>query len=747
MYRAHRAADGTVSTVRVAGTGAASGLSDPPFPAVDREVQLIGHSLSEHWAFGGSDEGDREGLVVMPRAGIADGPWAFRVSILQHADEADSAIIVVRRENVTSQLDAAPRPGPVAPMWDVLEATKGLWPLAGCCRYVYEIDARDEMRIHSIEGPFPLIYGVDPEEMREPTFALFLRNVFPEDRPFPEAVRKILEETGSWTGAYRVRGSDGRVRHVRHFAVRCEREGNAFVSGLILDESAAVASSEESSVFRLAIENSHEGFAITDSKGRYLYLNQEHGRLFGYQNPGELLGKEWRVLYRPEEVELIQQRISHDVDMAGFWRGHVLAVRKDGSRFQQDLTLSRLANGGILCICRDRSEELELNARLEESETMLRTLFGALPMRIVIRDEHGVLQFTNGFTARKESPGAADTGRAGWAEGDEEWERRQLDADRRVLATGKSFEYVIDSGDARQRRWFHCIVFLVQAPPGVSRRIGTLIMDITRQKELEQEANSVSERRRELLETQREFISMVSHEFRSPLTAIEGAQFLLEKLLHETAGLKASVAGSANKWLGLQASALATLRKLVDQVLMLIRIEHMTGEVSLELTSPAEILKETVTRFNDSIDSPRVILRNDLPPGYVASVDSGLIKAAAENLISNGLKYSGLGKSVNVHVYTERDGWAVEVADQGRGIPREDQAKLFQPFFRAGNVDTVPGTGLGLAIVQRAVDFHSGKIEFESRENEGTRFRLHFPGIAHPPQKNAVPGPVPVAGS
>ena len=77
-----------------------------------------------------------------------------------------------------------------------------------------------------------------------------------------------------------------------------QREGNAFVSGLILDESAAVASSEESSVFRLAIENSHEGFAITDSKGRYLYLNQEHGRLFGYQNPGELLGKEWRVLYR-----------------------------------------------------------------------------------------------------------------------------------------------------------------------------------------------------------------------------------------------------------------------------------------------------------------------------------------------------------------------------------------------------------------------------------------------------------------
>ena len=222
VYRAHRAADGTVSTVRVAGTGAASRLSDPPFPAVDREVQLIGHSLSEHWAFGGSDEGDREGLVVMPRAGIADGPWAFRVSILQHADEADSAIIVVRRENVTSQLDARQDRGPwlrCGTFWRPQKAS-------GRSRDAAATSTRSTpgtMRIHSIEGPFPLIYGVDPEEMREPTFALFLRNVFPEDRPFPEAVRKILEETGSWTGAYRVRGSDGRVRHVRHFACDAAR--------------------------------------------------------------------------------------------------------------------------------------------------------------------------------------------------------------------------------------------------------------------------------------------------------------------------------------------------------------------------------------------------------------------------------------------------------------------------------------------------------------------------------------------
>jgi len=264
---------------------------------------------------------------------------------------------------------------------------------------------------------------------------------------------------------------------------------------------------------------------------------------------------------------------------------------------------------------------------------------------------------------------------------------------------------------------------------------------------LEHEARILSERRRELLEIQREFISMVSHEFRTPLTTIQGAQFLLEKLLNESAHLSRSVAEGAERWLNLQASGLTTLTKLVDQVLMLNRIEHMTGEASLEALSPGDVVAETVARFNDSMEGPRVILRNDVPPGFAASMDSGLVRAAAENLISNGLKYSGLEKLVEVRVFTEPNGWGVEVVDHGRGIPRTDQADLFRPFFRASNVGTVPGTGLGLAIVQRAVDFHRGRIEFESGEDSGTRFKLHFPGVVHPSADEASLEAVPVAPS
>ena len=249
---------------------------------------------------------------------------------------------------------------------------------------------------------------------------------------------------------------------------------------------------------------------------------------------------------------------------------------------------------------------------------------------------------------------------------------------------------------------------------------------------LEQEARGLSEKRRELLEVQREFISMVSHEFRTPLTTIQGAQFLLDRLLTESASLSGEAAKETKKWLNLQTSGLETLSKLVDQVLLLNRTEHMTGEASFESLSPGKVLAEAVGPFNDSAACPRVELQVDVAPDLVASMDPRLVKAAVENLVSNGLKYSALGSRVKVCVSGEPQGWVVEVLDEGRGIPLEDQASLFRPFFRAGNTGTVPGTGLGLVIVRRAVDFHGGRIEFESRENQGTRFVLHFPCVPRP---------------
>lgn len=382
-----------------------------------------------------------------------------------------------------------------------------------------------------------------------------------------------------------------------------------------------------------------------------------------------------------------------------------------------------------------------LTQRLEKSEVMLRGLFEALPMGVVIRDEQGALEFSNGFMAREggvESPGSA-----GGAQ-DPEWKRRDAEAVRAVLATGQSVDYEIASVVGGVERWFHCIKFVVPAVAGSGRRVGSLTREITRQKQLELEAQNVSEQRLKFVAMQREFISMVSHEFRTPLTSIEGTHYLLQKLLKDSGVLYGPVAAKANKWFGLQAAGLVSLRELVDKVLVLNRIEHLTSGASLPVIAPAEMLVETVAAFNEAAAAIRVILSNDLPADFTASMDRGLVKAAVENLISNGLKYSPPERVVQVHVSAEPQGWAVTVSDEGRGIPPKDQENLFRPFFRASNVGVVSGTGLGLAIVKRAVDFHGGRVDYESKLGEGTRFTLHFPAAATPQAVNSLPayGPV-----
>lgn len=230
------------------------------------------------------------------------------------------------------------------------------------------------------------------------------------------------------------------------------------------------------------------------------------------------------------------------------------------------------------------------------------------------------------------------------------------------------------------------------------------------------------------METQRDFISMVSHEFRTPLTAIEGGNYLLRHLLLRSAILPADATEKTTKWLDLQSSAIRTLKELVDQVLLLNRVEHgERSETPFVKTSPVSVLEEIATHFNGLLNTNRVTLQNEYPPGLEVEMDPALVKTAVENLVSNGLKYSWRERAVQLRVWVESDNWMIEVSDQGRGIPASDLSRLGRTFFRASNVGDVPGTGLGITIVNRIVKFHGGRLEVQSKQNVGTRFILYLP--------------------
>ena len=173
------------------------------------------------------------------------------------------------------------------------------------------------------------------------------------------------------------------------------------------------------------------------------------------------------------------------------------------------------------------------------------------------------------------------------------------------------------------------------------------------------------------------------------------------------------------------------LTQLINNILDLARIE--SGRKSYEL-APADleaVVRETLRTFRPSFEQAGFRLgwqppAAPLPP---IALDAGAIGQSLANLLDNAQKYSGDARDIDVALAREGDSAVVTVADHGLGIPRDEQAKIFDRFHRVstGLVHDVKGSGLGLAIVRHIVEAHGGRIEVESRPGEGSRFRVVLP--------------------
>lgn len=226
------------------------------------------------------------------------------------------------------------------------------------------------------------------------------------------------------------------------------------------------------------------------------------------------------------------------------------------------------------------------------------------------------------------------------------------------------------------------------------------------------------------LEKQREFIGLLSHEFRTPISVLQGTHHLLSKL--EEPGSQ-SGSRERQKVLDLQKQALINLQRQVDQVLLLRRAELPRLNSSMTALAVSEFTECVVNTFNGALPAARVELRDFLPPGTELVTDLGVFRAALENIVSNALKYSPDHTKVTVTLKATDHQLIVEVTDRGCGIPEADQAYLGKPFFRAGNTARIAGTGLGLTIVTRFAELHGGRITCSSALGQGSTFRLCIP--------------------
>lgn len=229
------------------------------------------------------------------------------------------------------------------------------------------------------------------------------------------------------------------------------------------------------------------------------------------------------------------------------------------------------------------------------------------------------------------------------------------------------------------------------------------------------------EAEKELNELKTKFISMVSHEYRTPLTVILSSTYLLEQYFE--LGDKQNFAKNLEK---IQ-SSVKNMNDLLEDILIIGKSEigklHYK-ESTFEIISLAAKIVEEIKIVDENHHDIRFV--HNVNEAQIKS-DKKLTQQIISNLLTNSVKYSEKGKLVDFIIKVQNDTFIIDIKDEGIGIPEEDQKYLFQPFHRSRNVDKIKGTGLGLVIVKKSVDTMKGKINVESTEGKGTRIKIELP--------------------
>ena len=237
----------------------------------------------------------------------------------------------------------------------------------------------------------------------------------------------------------------------------------------------------------------------------------------------------------------------------------------------------------------------------------------------------------------------------------------------------------------------------------------------------ELELRKAFEKERELNTLKSRFVSMASHEFRTPLSTILSSADLLEMYTTQEQQDKRIKHTTRIK------SAVNNLISILNDFLSLSKLEEGKIEISPVEFNLEEFCEEVMDDVQALLKPGQVFQHHGLRSDTVIFLDKKMLKNILINLFSNAIKYSDPGKTIDCFVEIKDNELWVSVQDHGIGIPEEEQQHLFTRFFRAHNAENIPGTGLGLNIVKRYIELMNGSINFESIIGEGTTFHIHIP--------------------
>ncbi len=270
-------------------------------------------------------------------------------------------------------------------------------------------------------------------------------------------------------------------------------------------------------------------------------------------------------------------------------------------------------------------------------------------------------------------------------------------------------------------QYFNIKAIPVKDTQGEVDEVLCVLQNITAQKQMEEGLIEALDRQKELGELKSRFVTMASHEFRTPLTAILASTFLLESYSGDDYNKEKVVHTNRIK------RSVNNLTNILNEFLSLEKLE--ANKVSVQHTdiNVPEYIQDDLISEMDLIKKAGQSIEYHHTGKAIVHLDHHLLWSILTNLISNALKYSRAEGVVKVTSDLNDERLFVKVEDRGIGIPADEQKNIFGRFFRARNATNIEGTGLGLHITQKYVGLLKGEIHFESRLDEGTSFTVVIP--------------------
>lgn len=477
----------------------------------------------------------------------------------------------------------------------------------------------------------------------------------------------------------------------------------------------------------LIFNYSNAGIVLCDMDGKIISHNPQFCKMLGYEE-SELQNKNFLEFTYPDDISkelILIEKIISQKQNAYTIEKRFLKKNMDTiwARINVSLTFYDDQVHYLIAIIDNITDIKNAQLELEESEQKFREIAENVEHVLWLSNQERVMYISPSFeTIYGQSREMAYQNKM-YMIGSvlPEDKQRVILADRKVYEEGISFneEFRVQLQD-NQIRWIWARSFIIQSDKEI-RTVG-IAQDITERKLYEQKMQDSLEREKELNRMKSNFVSMVSHQFRTPLTTIKSSIQLLEMY---QMNIDTKLSQTFEKHFKRITLEINRINELIEDSMTLGKIETGKYPFKPQSNNILELCQSILNqRFHLTYKNRNTELTySGVLKNYL--VDENLFVHIVSNILSNAYKYSNGNPKLKIDFWDNE--FIIQIIDKGIGIPNEEQKNLFRSFFRATNTANIPGTGLGLVIVKEFLDLHNGKIVIESEMNQGTIVTITIP--------------------